>query len=295
MNEEKKLHDPVLLNKALELINPKKGDSYLDLTAGYGGHATAFLQITKNFHDSVLVDRDDFAIQHLQLFAEQGVAIIKNDFYHETQKLVECGKQFDIVLMDLGVSSPQLDIAERGFSFAKAGPLDMRMDTSQKLTASEVVNTYPEQALAKIFVDYGEENPRFARQIASKIIRSRPISTTAELADLIKANSRHKYSKTHPATKIFQAIRIEVNDELLELSNTLPLLPKLLKPGGRVGIISFHSLEDRLVKKFFKDQYSLGLEASLKPVTKKPTSGEIEDVYNPRARSAKLRVAVKQK
>lgn len=296
MNREelKKLHDPVLLDKALEIIDPKVGESYLDLTAGYGGHAEAFLQITKNFKEASLVDRDNFAISNLNRFAELGANIVHGNFYQAAFDQVECSNQFDIVFMDLGVSSPQLDSPERGFSFAKDGPLDMRMDRRQTISAYDIVNKWSEDDLVHIFVKYGEEKPGFARSVAREIIRCRPIQKTVTLADIIKSKSRFVRSRTHPATRFFQAIRIVVNNELVELEKTLNLLPRLLKPGGRVGVISFHSLEDRIVKNYFIDQSRMGLEASLIPITKKPIQGEIYDVNNPRARSAKLRVAVKK-
>ena len=205
-------------------------------------------------------------------------------------QLLECGKTFDIILADFGVSSPQLDESERGFSFKNEGPLDMRMDRRQVLTAEKIVNCYSERELAEIFIKYGEEKPGRAKLLAKEIVHHRPIKTTKELADIILSKSR--YSKLHPATKIFQAIRIVVNNELEEIEKTLPLLPKLLNKNGRLGIITFHSLEDRLVKNYFKDASSLGEESELSIITKKPIIAENPElVINPRARSAKLRVA----
>jgi 16S rRNA (cytosine1402-N4)-methyltransferase len=164
------------------------------------------------------------------------------------------------------------------------------MDETQDLTADRIVNHYPEGKLVDIFVRYGEERPGNARRLAREIVHARPFKTTLELADFIKAKSR--YSKMHPATKVFQAIRIEVNDELGLIERTLPLIPKVLKPGGRVAIITFHSLEDRLVKNFFKEASSFGEESELEIINKDPiVAGEIELVNNPRARSAKLRAA----
>ena len=195
-----------------------------------------------------------------------------------------------MILADFGVSSLQLDREDRGFSFRMEGPLDMRMDRRQKLSADVVVNKYSEKELAEIFVKYGEEKLGYAKMIAREIVHHRPIKTTTELAEIIKAKSRH--SKIHPATRIFQAIRIEVNDELSEIEKSLRLLPRLLAPGGRVGIITFHSLEDRLVKDYFKEEASHGEESEFKIINKKPiVAGEVELVINPRARSAKLRAA----
>ena len=208
--------------------------------------------------------------------------------------LIEEGQKFNIVLVDLGMSSPQLDQFERGFSFTNSGPLDMRMDRRQARSAHTLANTASEQELTRIITEYGEEPLGLAKTIAKAIVVNRPLSMTGELADLIKHSYRGKWKKIHPATRTFQALRIAVNDELRQIEDLLPLLPDLLKPGGRVGIISFHSLEDRLVKRYFKDQFDEGLEAVLQPLTKKPIAGDIYDVHNPRARSSKLRVAVKK-
>ncbi len=287
-------HVPVLLDATLDQLQPIQGENYLDLTAGYGGHASRVLDKTQNYSDSVLVDRDDYAIRHLQAFAEKGVRLLHTDFASAVQQLVEEGERFDIVLADLGVSSPQLDQAERGFSFAKDGPLDMRMDPRQETTAATLVNTVSKDELVRIITTYGEEPLGFARNVAQAIIDNRPFSTTDQLASLIKSTYRGPWKKIHPATRTFQALRIAVNDELRQVELILPLLPKLLKPGGRVGIISFHSLEDRLVKQYFAEQKNAGYEAELTILTKKPLSGDIYDVHNPRSRSAKLRVAVKK-
>lgn len=287
-------HVPVLLDATLDQLQPIQGENYLDLTAGYGGHASRVLDKTQNYSDSVLVDRDDYAIRYLQAFAEKGVRLLHTDFASAVQQLVEEGERFDIVLADLGVSSPQLDQAERGFSFAKDGPLDMRMDPRQETTAATLVNTVSKDELVRIITTYGEEPLGFARNVAQAIIDNRPFSTTDQLASLIKSTYRGPWKKIHPATRTFQALRIAVNDELRQVELILPLLPKLLKPGGRVGIISFHSLEDRLVKQYFAEQKNAGYEAELTILTKKPLSGDIYDVHNPRSRSAKLRVAVKK-
>ena len=287
------IHIPVLLSSVVEYLAPKKGETYLDLTAGYAGHADKILEVTQNYNGAVLNDRDQNAINFLEAkYQEVKPEILHNDFYSTVLQLVESGKKFDMILADFGVSSPQLDNVERGFSFAKEARLDMRMDESQDLDAWIVVNRWSERKLADIFERYGEERPGRAEMLAREICMHRPINTTTELADLIKSKS--PYSHTHPATKIFQAIRIAVNDELGEIERTLELLPKLLNKGGRVGIISFHSLEDRLVKDFFKDESSKGLESTLKILTKKPIVADNNElVNNPRSRSAKLRVAEK--
>lgn len=288
-----KLHVPVLLNEVLASLDPHTGESYLDLTAGYGGHASKILAVTQNYKDSVLVDRDDFAYQYLEEeFSDTGIHLIHEDFYSAMLQLFKSGETFDLILADFGVSSAQLDREERGFSFKYDAPLDMRMDRRQTKTAADVVNKYSERELAELFVAYGEEPRGRAKMLAREIVHNRPIKSTKDLADLIKAKSG--YTKIHPATKVFQAIRIEVNDELGQIEKSLPLIPKLLKKNGRVGIITFHSLEDRLVKEFMKEETSLGEESPIKILTKKPIVAQSEElVINPRARSAKLRVARK--
>jgi len=288
------LHIPVLLESTLESLKPKAGESYLDLTAGYGGHASRILDITGNYAESVLVDRDDNAIKCLKSLSDKGARLLHTDFVTASKQLIDEGKAFDIVLVDLGVSSPQLDQSERGFSFTNSGPLDMRMDRSQAKTAETIVNTASAEELMRIITQYGEEPFGLARIIVQAIIENGPFFETKELADLIKSVYRGKWKKIHPATRTFQAIRIEVNDELRQIEDLLPLIPRLLKTGGRVGIISFHSLEDRLVKHYLKDQFDSVLEAELLPLTKKPIAGNIYDVHNPRARSSKLRAAVKK-
>ncbi|MBQ2695287.1 16S rRNA (cytosine(1402)-N(4))-methyltransferase RsmH [Candidatus Saccharibacteria bacterium] len=288
----KKLHIPVLLSEVMANLSPCPGESYLDLTAGFGGHARAILDVTQNYKDSVLVDRDEFATEYLRHEFPSEITIINQDFYSSMLQFSECGKTFDIILADFGVSSPQLDIGERGFSFKADGPLDMRMDRRQTLTADEIINTWSERKLAEIFTRYGEEPLGRAKMLAYTIVHHRPIHSTEALADIIKQKSR--YSKIHPATRIFQAVRIAVNDELSEIENALPLLPQLLNKGGRVGLITFHSLEDRLVKDFFKESTSLGEESPFRVITKKPIVADpTELVINPRARSSKLRVAVR--
>ena len=288
------LHKPVLLSEVLNVLKPRPGESYLDLTAGYGGHAREILGLTQNYKDSVLVDRDSFATKYLrERFKGKPVRIVEDDFYSAALKEIECGNAFDIILADFGVSSPQLDEETRGFSFSKDGPLDMRMDRTQKLTAADVINGYSERELKDLFIRYGEEKPGFSQLIAREIVHERPFYSTRALAEMIKSKAR--YSKTHPATRIFQAIRIQVNDELGIIERTLPLISRLLKKDGRVGFITFHSLEDRLIKQFFKEESSFGEESRLRILTKKPiVAGELELVNNPRARSAKFRAAEKK-
>lgn len=291
---DNQLHVPVLLEATLDILAPVAGESYLDLTAGYGGHASRILSMTGNYTESVLVDRDDNAVKSLESLSDKGARLLHTDFVTAAKQLAEEGSKFNIILVDLGVSSPQLDQDERGFSFTNSGPLDMRMDRRQEISAKTLVNTASAEKLTQIINQYGEEPIGLAKTIANAIVVNRPLSTTGELASLIKKVYRGKWKKIHPATRTFQALRIAVNDELKQVEDLLPLLPRLLKPGGRVGIISFHSLEDRLVKRYFKDQFESGFEAELQPLTKKPIAGSINDVHNPRSRSSKLRVAVKK-
>ncbi len=287
-------HVPVLLEATLDLLQPNKGEKYLDLTAGYGGHADRFIAKTENYSGATLVDRDAHAIATLGRFADRGVRLLHTDFVSAAEVLIEEAQHFDTILVDLGVSSPQLDRAQRGFSFTKSGPLDMRMDNRLAYTAEELVNAATEDELTRIITSYGEEPRGVARRIAQAIVAHRPLSTTEELAALIAEQHRGRRTRIHPATRTFQALRIAVNDELGQVERLLPLLPKLLTRGGRVGVISFHSLEDRLVKRYFADQQHSGYEAELSVVTKKPIDGATYDVHNPRSRSAKLRVAVKK-
>ena len=293
IKEHPPLHVPVLLNDVVRLLNPKDGESYLDLTAGYGGHAGAIVERTHNYRGMTLVDRDEFAQANLAAFVGKGAELIHADFVSAARRLIAIGKRFDMILIDLGVSSPQLDRAERGFSFRFDGPLDMRMDNRTEITAADIVNSYSVDELTRLITRYGEESPGRARRIAQAIVSARPIRGTTELADLIKQTVGRGGMKHHPATRTFQALRIEVNHELRLIEELLPLLPRLLTRGGRVGIISFHSLEDRLVKRYFWEQAAAGYEAELIVPEKKPVSGT-EDVHNPRSRSAKFRYAVKK-
>lgn len=283
------MHIPVLMDATLEYLKPEKGNTYLDLTAGYGGHAAAILERTQSPEGAILIDRDQMAVETLQAkFADTGVTILKKDFYTASQELKRAGHQYDIILADLGVSSPHLDMASRGFAFMQDGPLDMRMDQSQELTAQEIVNSYGESELAGLLWKYGEE-PK-SRRIARSIIENRPFRTTKELATIV-AKAYPGHSRSHPATRTFQALRIAVNDELELLRHSLPLWSTLLAPGGRLGVISFHSLEDRIVKDVFRETTGDRYDAELRLLTKRPVVGDKNEiVINPRARSAKLRV-----
>jgi 16S rRNA (cytosine1402-N4)-methyltransferase len=291
-HDQSNVHIPVLLEPVLQYLDPQAGESYLDLTAGYGGHAAAVLARTDNPTHTVLVDRDASAIGALQeKFADSGARIIHMDFLSAGRTLAAEGRRFDMILADLGVSSPHLNETARGFAFASDGPLDMRMDQSQELTAATIVNRYPVAELADILARYGEE-PK-AKRIARLIAEHRPIATTTELARVV-ARAWPGHSKVHPATRTFQAIRIAVNDELAQLAQSLPVWIDLLAPRGRLAVISFHSLEDRLVKQAFAEVTGERYDAQLTLLTKHPvTASETEIVFNPRARSAKLRAAAK--
>jgi 16S rRNA (cytosine1402-N4)-methyltransferase len=286
------MHEPVLLQEVIAAMNPKAGERYLDATAGFGGHAKFVLSKTKNYASSVLVDRDKAAYDHLvSEFGKTGIRILHRDFYSAAESLVQEGSKFDLILADLGVSSQHLDKASRGFSFQAEGPLDMRMDRRQKLTAATIVNEWDEADIARILKVYGEE-PK-ANKIARAIAKGRPIATTTELATVV-ARTTGRWSGKNPATRTFQAIRIAVNDELGLIERVLPLWVELLNPGGRLGVVSFHSLEDRIVKRFFAEYGGDRYDAAFKIVTKQPVVASAHEIaFNPRSRSAKLRVVAK--
>lgn len=289
------LHVPVLMQEVLQYLNPQAGDSYLDLTAGYGGHARKILERTANPAGAVLIDRDSYAVSELQkLFVATPSPTIRHaDFLSATEQLVREGRRFDCILADLGVSSPHLNDAFRGFSIAQDGPLDMRMDTSQEISADTIVNQFTEPQLIDILDRYGEE-PK-ARAVARAIMLARPVCTTGELARIV-SKVWPGHSRVHPATRTFQAIRIAVNRELDQIEQSLPLWINLLTAGGRIVIVSFQSLEDRLVKNLLRETAGDRYDSDIQLLTKRPiTAGSTELVHNPRARSAKLRAAVKTK
>lgn len=292
MNET---HIPVLLDEVLTFLAPKPEEHFIDGTVGLGGHATEILQRTLPDGRLLGFDRDarNLAIANKHLYEFKDRVVLVNDSYSnaKTHAHQHGFDSVDGILLDLGFSSVHIEDADRGFSFQREGPLDMRYDTRQELTAKEIVNTWSEEELARIFRQLGEE--RHARQIAEAIAGQRvneEIGSTADLAELV-ATVIPRRGKIHPATRVFQALRLAVNDELGELERALPELVSLLKPGGRLAIISFHSLEDRIVKQFFKKEHEKSLTVLTKRVVK-PTEEEINQ--NPRSRSAKLRVAVKR-
>jgi len=295
-----KLHQPVLLEQTIDLLDLKSGEIVVDMTAGYGGHSAEILKKIGPSGRLILVDRDREAIKELKRKFKH----CKNvEYIHSNYADIDWEQigKVDKILMDLGVSSPQLDESDRGFSFNKDAELDMRMDRSQSLTAKEIVNEYSEEELANIIYRYGEE--KRSRRIAKAIVESRvqkPIKTTKQLADIIEDCLPKSY-RIHPATRTFQAIRIATNAELESLEKTLPEATARLSRGGRLGVISFHSLEDRIVKQLFnslteveKDPVTgMDVESpNFRLINKKPIKRSEQD-NNPRARSAKLRVVEK--
>ena len=306
-------HISVLKEESIEALNLKEDSIIVDATLGYGGHSSYILSRIKKGR-LFAFDQESEAIRHSTDRLKSigtNFTIIKSNFVHMKEKLEEQGiNEVDGVLFDLGVSSPQLDDGKRGFSYHEDARLDMRMDRSNKLSAYEVVNNYSKEQLADIFYKYGED--KFSRNIAKKIVEYREnknIETTLELVEIIKSAVPMKFRKDkHPARQIFQAIRIEVNHELDVLTPALEQALSLIKVGGRVAVITFHSLEDRMVKKYFKEKCKIDPKVQGLPnipdeylpdfklvVNKaiKPSKEELEN--NPRARSAKLRVIEKIK
>ncbi len=306
-------HTTVLLKETVDGLNVKEDGTYVDCTLGGAGHSEYLLSQLSEKGKLVAFDQDETALRHAKekLADHEGqVVFIKSNFRYLKDRLNEIGiTKVDGVLFDLGVSSPQLDTPERGFSYHHDAPLDMRMDLSAGLSAKEVINEWPYEDLVKIFFKYGEE--KFSKQIAEKIEKAREqsaIETTGQLVDIIKEAipAPARRSGGHPAKRIFQAIRIAVNDELRVFEEALLQAIEVLKPGGRVSVITFHSLEDRICKSTFKEMSSPpelphGLpvipkefEPKLKLVNRKPiTASEEELEHNNRARSAKLRIAEK--
>ena len=289
-------HVPVLLDEVLQFLNVRRGAVMADATVGLGGHSAEIAKRLGAKGRLICFDRDPEAMElakarmdevRAELGSEMPEVVFEPRAFSEAASVIEPGS-LDGLLADFGVSSLQLDEAHRGFSFRSEGPLDMRMDTRRGETAEQVVNQEDENELADLIYEFGEE--RRSRRIARAIVRARPISTTAELAQVISAAAPSmKGDKIHPATRTFQALRIRVNNELGEIRSLLESAPSLLKPGGRLVLISFHSLEDRQVKDAFRDA---GHDGIYEVLTKKPVAaGEQEQMRNPRSRSAKLRAA----
>ena len=314
-------HTPVLLKEVIEYLQPASGQHFIDGTLGGGGHAKSILAATSPNGNLLGIDADESALtsskKKLEEFAGR-VTYIQDSFaeikqiYHERFSL----HKVNGILLDLGLSSIELESTDRGFSFQIDAPLDMRFDRRQSLTATEIVNTWPSNTLTKIFQEYGQE--KLASEITNQIIfqrRKQKIKNTTELVNAILLVYRKKLGSKkevpwiggiHPATKVFQALRIAVNDELEQLKKVLPQAIDIHQPGGRLAVISFHSLEDRIVKQYFKKESRDCIcpsdmpvcqcqhQASVKIITKKPETPSNKEIeINPRSRSAKLRVAEK--
>ena len=305
-------HVPVLADEIVANLDPRPGETVVDATFGAGGHSTLLAARLRGDGKLIAIDRDPSVAPYFERL-RRGSAVksrlLHGEFSATLQQLADNGVRADVVLLDLGVSSMQLDRPERGFSYAVDAPLDMRMDPSASYSARELVNEASEQELADIFKRYGEE--RYARQIARAIGRrrtSQPFERTGDLVETIKASipAPARFGEGHPAKRVFQALRIDVNDELGALERALPAALELLRPGGRLAVISFHSLEDRIVKRFLRSQEHgctcppdfpvcvCGSEPKLRATPRRairPSAAEV--ARNPRAQSARLRVATK--
>lgn len=301
-------HQPVLYQPSIDALQPHDGGRYVDATVGAGGHAFGILDHSSPTGLLLGLDRDENALaiarQRLEEFQER-VFLRHSSYVCLKTEAANLGWLcVDGILMDLGLSSMQLDTPERGFSFRTDNPLDMRFDPTSGISAADLINTYREEEISRILWEFGEE-PK-SRQIASAIVKNRPIDTTGQLAALVSRIYGPRRGEHHPATRAFQAIRIAVNDELGSLQETLPIAVELLEHGGRLAIITFHSLEDRMVKQFFHRESrdclcppsqpvcTCGHKASIRLVARKPINPSMEELRNnPRSRSAKLRVAEK--
>ena len=305
-------HVPVLADEVVANLDPRPGETVVDATFGAGGHSTLLAARLRGDGKLIAIDRDPTVAPYFERVRRASAVksrLLHGEFSATLQQLADNGVQADVILLDLGVSSMQLDRPERGFSYAVDAPLDMRMDPSASYSARELVNESGERELADIFKRYGEE--RYARQIARAIARrrtSQPYERTVDLVETIKASipAPARFGEGHPAKRVFQALRIEVNDELGAIERALPAALQMLRPGGRLGVISFHSLEDRLVKRFLRSQEHgctcppdfpicvCGSEPTLRATPRRairPSAAEV--ARNPRAQSARLRVATK--
>jgi 16S rRNA (cytosine1402-N4)-methyltransferase len=305
-------HVPVLANEVRASLDVHPGDTVVDATFGAGGHAALLAAELGGRGKLIAIDRDPTARTYFERFDKQShvqARLLRGDFGVVLPQLAENGVRADAILLDLGVSSMQLDRPERGFSYSVDAPLDMRMDTSQELSAVDVVNEWAERDLVTIFRRYGEE--RYAKQIARAVVRRRNeerFERTGDLVDTIKSAlpAPVRFGEGHPAKRVFQALRIAVNDELGSLEAALPAALEMLRPGGRLAVISFHSLEDRIVKQFLRDKERgctcppdfpvcvCGHEPELRAIERRPVRpGAAEVDANPRSASARLRAAVK--
>jgi 16S rRNA (cytosine1402-N4)-methyltransferase len=306
-------HVPVLAAEVRESLAVQPGETVLDATFGAGGHSALLTTDLQGSGKLIAVDRDPSAQAYFDRFVKRArgvqTRLLRGDFAVVLPQLAANGVRVDAVLLDLGVSSMQLDLPDRGFSYSVDAPLDMRMDPSQQLDAASIVNTWPERELMEIFRRYGEE--RYAKQIARAIVRRRkeqPFERSGELVDVIKCAipAPARFGEGHPAKRVFQALRIAVNDELGSLEEALPAAFELLRPGGRLAVISFHSLEDRIVKHFLRERERgcmcppdfpvcvCGHEPELRAIQRRPIRPTAAEVAaNPRSASARLRAAVK--
>jgi 16S rRNA (cytosine1402-N4)-methyltransferase len=305
-------HVPVLADEVVSLVDPRPGETIVDATFGAGGHASLLAARLRGDGKLIAIDRDPTVAPFFERFRRETAAktrLLHGEFSTVLEQLADNGVQADAILLDLGVSSMQLDRPERGFSYAVDAPLDMRMDPSAELSARELVNESPERELAEIFKTYGEE--RYARQIARAIVRRRakePFERTGDLVEVIKAAipAPARFGEGHPAKRVFQALRIEVNDELGAVERALPAAERMLRPGGRLAVISFHSLEDRIVKQYLRNAEhgctcppdfpicTCGSSPTMRATPRRavrPSAAEI--ARNPRAQSARLRVGTR--
>ncbi len=301
-------HQPVLYHEIIHALKPHSPGKFIDATIGAGGHAWGILEHSSPDGRLLGFDQDPQALalasQRLSPFKGRFELVNTSYINLQSEMRTRGWEQVEGIVFDLGVSSMQLDMPQRGFSFQTEGPLDMRFDPNQDTSAADLVNDMPEEELAQIIWRYGEE--RYARRIAQGIVRARPLRTTTQLAEVIYQVLGGRKERIHPATRTFQALRIAVNDELAAIGKALPQAVTALSPGGRLAIISFHSMEDRIIKQFYRQESkdcicppgqpvcNCGHKASLRVITRRPIQpGEAEIEKNPRARSARLRVAEK--
>lgn len=302
-------HVPVLATELLDVLDPHPGETAIDCTFGGGGHAQEIAERVGSGGTLIAIDRDPVAEQRfaeLEDELEPQTRFVRADFADALVALGEEGVRADVIYLDLGVSSLQLDAAERGFSYSYDAPLDMRMDPEDRLSAADLVNEWPQERIATVLREYGEE--RHARSIAREIVRRRPLHTTAELVEAIRASvpPAYRFGRGHPAKRSFQALRIAVNGELDSLDRVLPAAWDLLRDRGRLAVISFHSLEDRRVKRFLADRIRgcvcppelpvcvCGHEPEAEPLTRRALAATPEEIErNPRSHSARLRGARK--
>ena len=303
-------HVPVLPIEVADLLEPRPGDTIVDCTFGGGGHATRLEPLLRGSGTYLAIDRDPSVAPFYERFAASAsvtTRFVGGDFALVLRNMASTGARAEAILMDLGTSSMQVDTPARGFSYASDAPLDMRMDTSSPLTAAEIVNTWDEREISEVLSSYGEE--RYARQIARAIVRrraSRPVERSADLVEIIRSAipTPARFGQGHPAKRVFQALRIATNDELQSLREGLGAALDVLTPGGRIAVISFHSLEDRIVKRFIRDAARgctcppdfpvcvCGHQPMLRSLTSRAIVPSVEErCENPRSASAKLRAA----